>query len=227
MHILFPISYTKASDRWWTATICEAFAFFGQCVIHLIGEGKHESQDTILEEMQQSNLVSYIIHKYNTRFPDTVYDLDSLNFFFENMTPYATSQKSGVFKSSNGLLCILSVILAESEYHVHEWKKVFWFQQFYGFRIVLDYPNFDHYLTTIVRRPCKTLKKPIVTTNNRLFRRFGGSCAEPTKSTFQRLSTLQCRSSPTRKARGSNPPGRTKRHLLKKRCRFLFASKYK
>ena len=99
--------------------------FFGQCVIHLIGEGKHESQDTIWEEMQQSNLVSYIIHKYNTRFPDTVYDLDSLNFSFENMTPYATSQKSGVFKSSNGLLCILSVILAESEYHVHEWKKVF------------------------------------------------------------------------------------------------------
>lgn len=52
--------------------------FFGQCVIHLIDEGKHESQGTILEEMQHSNLVSYIIHKYNTRFPDTAYDLDSL-----------------------------------------------------------------------------------------------------------------------------------------------------
>lgn len=61
--------------------------FFGQCVIHLIDEGRHESQDTILEEMQHSNLVSYIIHKYNTRFPDTAYDLDSLNVFFENMTP--------------------------------------------------------------------------------------------------------------------------------------------
>ena len=99
--------------------------FFGQCVIHLIDEGRHESQDTILEEMQHSNLVSYIIHKYNTRFPDTAYDLDSLNVFFENMTPYATSQKSGVFKSSNGLLCILYVILADSEYHVHEWKRGF------------------------------------------------------------------------------------------------------
>ena len=98
---------------------------FWQCVIHLIDEGKHESQGTILEEMQHSNLVSYIIHKYNTRFPDTAYDLDSLNVFFENMTPYATSQKSGVFKSSNGLLCILSVILANSEYHVHEWKRGF------------------------------------------------------------------------------------------------------
>ena len=25
--------------------------FFGQCMIHLIDEGKHESQGTILEEM--------------------------------------------------------------------------------------------------------------------------------------------------------------------------------
>ena len=65
--------------------------FFGQYVIHLIDEGKHESQGTILEKMQHSNLVSYIIHKYNTRLPDTAYDLDSLNVFFENMTPYATS----------------------------------------------------------------------------------------------------------------------------------------
>ncbi|MGK7193568.1 glycoside hydrolase family 3 N-terminal domain-containing protein [Faecalibacterium prausnitzii] len=38
---------------------------------------------------------------------------------------------------------------------------------------------------------------------------FGGKCAEPTKFTFHRQSIPPCRSSPTRKARGSNPPGRT------------------
>ena len=34
------------------------------------------------------------------------------------------------------------------------------------------------------------------------------------KFTFQRLFTPSCRSSPTRKARGSNPPGRTKSSTL-------------
>lgn len=102
-----------------------SLCFFGQCVIHLIDEGKHENLEAILEEMQHSSLVTYITHKYNTRFPSEAYDLSSLNAFFENMASYATSQKSGIFKSSNGLLCVLSVILAESERHVHEWKKVF------------------------------------------------------------------------------------------------------
>lgn len=125
MHILFPISYMKASDLWMSGNDLRGLCFFGQCVIHLIDEGKHESQDVILEEMQHSNLVTYIIHKYNTRFPDTAYDLNSLNLFFENMASHATSQKSGIFNSSNGLLCVLSVILVESECHVHEWKKVF------------------------------------------------------------------------------------------------------
>ena len=43
---------------------------------------------------------------------------------------------------------------------------------------------------------------------------FDGKCAEPTKFTFQRQSIPPCRSSPTRKARGSNPPGRTKSSTL-------------
>ena len=40
---------------------------------------------------------------------------------------------------------------------------------------------------------------------------FRGRCAEPTNFTFQHRSIPPCRSSPTRKARGSNPPGRTKK----------------
>ena len=62
--------------------------------------------------------------------------------------------------------------------------------------------------------PCEMPEKPVVTTNNGLFSRFGLNCAEPINFTFQRWSMPPCRSSPTRKARGSNPPGRTKSSTL-------------
>ena len=73
---------------------------------------------------------------------------------------------------------------------------------------------FDHHLTTAVQMPCEMPEKPVVTTNNGLFSRFGLNCAEPINFTFQRWSMPPCRSSPTRKARGSNPPGRTKSSTL-------------
>ena len=71
----------------------------------------------------------------------------------------------------------------------------------------------DHHLTTTVQPHCKIPKKPVVTTNNGLFL-FWLNCAEQTKLTVHRRSTPPCRSSPTRKARGSNPPGRTKSSTL-------------
>ena len=43
---------------------------------------------------------------------------------------------------------------------------------------------------------------------------FASRCAEPTNFTFQHQSILPCRISPTRKARGSNPPGCTKSSTL-------------
>ena len=55
---------------------------------------------------------------------------------------------------------------------------------------------------------------------------FGGKCAEPTKFTFQRQSILPCRSSPTRKARGSNPPGRTKSSTLWSAALFVLHGFY-
>ena len=78
----------------------------------------------------------------------------------------------------------------------------------------VDSLYFDHHLTTTVQFPFKTPEKPVVTTNNGLFRRFGCSWVKSTKFTFQRRSIPPCRSSPTRKARGSNPPGRTKSSTL-------------
>ena len=72
----------------------------------------------------------------------------------------------------------------------------------------------DHHLTTTVQLSCKMSEKLVVMSNNRLFLVLGRNCAESTKFTFQRQSIPSCRSSPTRKARGSNPPGRTKSSTL-------------
>ena len=85
------------------------------------------------------------------------------------------------------------------------------------------FEKIDHHLTTTVQRHHKIPEKPVVITDNRLFSCFGGKCAEPIKFTFQRPFTPPCRSSPTRKARGSNPPGRTKSSTLWGAALFCFA----
>ena len=59
------------------------------------------------------------------------------------------------------------------------------------------------------------------------FSRFGLNCAEPINFTFQRRSIPPCRSSPTRKARGSNPPGRTKKRIAMYFCNALFYSDFR
>ena len=92
--------------------------------------------------------------------------------------------------------------------------------------IILDYLHFDHRLTTTVQWHYKMLEKPVVTTNNGLFLVLGRNCAESTKFTFQRQSISPCRSSPTRKARGSNPPGRTKSSTLWGAALFVFCRFY-
>ena len=78
-------------------------------------------------------------------------------------------------------------------------------QRLFAFR-----PPFDHYCATTPRNTGKAC----CDNRQQAFSCFGGKCAEPTKFTFQRQSILPCRSSPTRKARGSNPPGRTKSSTL-------------
>ena len=74
----------------------------------------------------------------------------------------------------------------------------------------------DHHLTTTVQWCCKISEKPIVTTNNGLFLVLEATVQNQhnLRFTFQRQSIPPCRSSPTRKARGSNPPGRTKSSTL-------------
>ena len=76
------------------------------------------------------------------------------------------------------------------------------------------YLHFDHHLTTTVQAAPQNVGKARCDNQQRVFSCFGGKCAEPTKFTFHRQSIPPCRSSPTRKARGSNPPGRTKSSTL-------------
>ena len=76
------------------------------------------------------------------------------------------------------------------------------------------YLHFDHHLTTTVQTAPQNVGKARCDNQQRAFSCFGGKCAEPTKFTFHRQSIPPCRSSPTRKARGSNPPGRTKSSTL-------------
>ena len=76
------------------------------------------------------------------------------------------------------------------------------------------YLHFDHHLTTTVQAAPQNVGKARCDNQQRAFSCFGGKCAEPTKFTFHRQSIPPCRSSPTRKARGSNPPGRTKSSTL-------------
>ena len=76
------------------------------------------------------------------------------------------------------------------------------------------YLHFDHHLTTTVQAAPQNVGKARCDNQQRAFSCFGGKCAEPTKFTFHRQSIPLCRSSPTRKARGSNPPGRTKSSTL-------------
>ena len=94
--------------------------WFGQCVIHLIDAGQHESTETILEHMNDRTLVTYLLEKYETRFSGN-YNLDALNEFFEKWAYYAEGRKSGVFGEDNGLLMVLSVILSETEDQITNW----------------------------------------------------------------------------------------------------------
>ena len=82
-----------------------------------------------------------------------------------------------------------------------------------------------HSLTTIWLLLCRrTVKhrKARCDNHQQAFSCFGRNCAEPTKFTLQRWSVRACRSSPTRKARGSNPPGRTR----KPHCNVFFAMRF-
>ena len=76
--------------------------------------------------------------------------------------------------------------------------------------IILDYLHFDHYCA----EELQNTEKACCDNRQRAFSCFGRNCAEPTNFTFQRQSILPCRSFPTRKARGSNPFGRTKSSTL-------------
>ena len=89
------------------------------------------------------------------------------------------------------------------------------------------YLHFDHHLTTTVQAAPQNVGKARCDNQQRAFSCFGGKCAEPTKFTFHRQSIPPCRSSPTRKARGSTPFGRTKKRIAMYFCNALFCSDFR
>ena len=88
------------------------------------------------------------------------------------------------------------------------------FREYSGIgRVLITYGiklSIDHYCAVAP----KNAEKARCDNHQQAFSCFGRNCAEPTKFTLQRWSVRACRSSPTRKARGSNPPGRTKSSTL-------------
>ena len=81
----------------------------------------------------------------------------------------------------------------------------------------------DHYCAITYQNA----EKACCDNQQRAFSCFGSRCAGPTNFTFQRQSIPPCRSSPTRKARGSNPPGRTKSSTLWGAALFVLHGFYK
>ena len=81
-------------------------------------------------------------------------------------------------------------------------------------------------MTTTVQAAPQNAGKACCDNQQRAFSCFGGKCAEPIKFTFHRQSIPPCRSSPTRKARGSNPPGRTKSSTLWSAALFVLHGLY-
>ena len=90
-------------------------------------------------------------------------------------------------------------------------------QRLFAFR-----PPFDHYCAATP----KNTGKACCDNQQWAFSCFGSRCAGPTNLTFQHRSIPPCRSSPTRKARGSNPPGRTKKTPCNVLCKVFFCLLY-
>ena len=96
---------------------------FGEAIIRLIDQGKTEPLDTIIQKMNNNELVSYLSGKYDLEpfFSIGVYNEDALNEFFLQNSVNADSSRTGVFNQNNGLLSVLSIILAECEYQIPKW----------------------------------------------------------------------------------------------------------
>ena len=84
------------------------------------------------------------------------------------------------------------------------------------------WPPFDHYCAVAPQNA----EKACCDNQQQAFSCFGRNCAEPTKFTFQRQSTLPCRSSPTPDAGGSNPFRRTKKSPCNVVCKVIFCLLY-
>ena len=103
----------KGSDR---------IEMLGYDLIPVISEGKTESVDTIIEHLENADLVHYLMNKYKDDFSivreGCVYDLNEWEKVFEQYS-YITfghdvSRKMGLYnREKDGLLVVMTIILQE------------------------------------------------------------------------------------------------------------------
>ena len=103
----------------YTGSDLKGLGLFGQRIVQLIDEGKTEAVDLISDKIYKKALVSYISDKYPSPINFRDYNIEVLDDFFCENSPAA--EKSGVHRTENGLLVIISVILNELEHKITSW----------------------------------------------------------------------------------------------------------
>lgn len=88
-------------------------------IIALVSAGHKETISEIVNHMLDNDLVNYIYEKYEDQFSvdfgkESVYDIESYNQFFFEISSYVNgneSRKYGIVNENDGLLLIVAVIL--------------------------------------------------------------------------------------------------------------------
>lgn len=86
-------------------------------VIAVISSGNKENIEKIEEELNKSNLVTYLNEKYKDIFMvnfEQTYNIDELNNYFTNFAGYVQGnegRKYGVINNDDGLLLTLALII--------------------------------------------------------------------------------------------------------------------
>lgn len=103
----------KGSDR---------LEFFGYEIVSLISNGEEESVDDVIQSLEESNAVHYILEKYNDKLiwlqGNTLYDLNEWEKVLAQYS-YITfnsdvRRKMGIYnREKDGLLVLMNIILQE------------------------------------------------------------------------------------------------------------------
>ncbi len=99
-------------------------------VLHLISIGKKEFIEDIEKNMENGNLIEYIVNKYQDNsivsLNNGTYNYEELNLYFQNYSGYIQgneSRKYGIMNETDGLLLILALISDKVEQSAVNWTN--------------------------------------------------------------------------------------------------------